>query len=190
MGLGESGLSGTTKDDRLDNGRSNLRLLCAASSPLGYVEISAGVLAEVCLQERCRFGYRNADVGQILDLRAQPRSLAIQQVPAAGAVVGHEVQVPACDVDASCILGRPEPNERSNGAGELELRLMGGRIDQGLAACSLAGGAGSEARKLPLDPHGAEQVLRPPHPVELGGQIVETIDAVEHEPALLPKGGD
>jgi hypothetical protein len=66
------------------------------------------------LQERC-FGYRDANISQILHLRVQPSHSALEQVPAPGVVAGHEVQVPSRNVDRSCVLRGPACAENAAG---------------------------------------------------------------------------
>ena len=76
-------------------------LLGAVPRPLRAVEISARVLAQIGLQERCCFGYRDSNVSQIQHLRVQSRRSALEQVPASRTIAGHEVEVPSRNVDGS-----------------------------------------------------------------------------------------
>jgi hypothetical protein len=85
------------------------------------------------------------------------------------------VQVPTSNVDASGIGRRPEPGDGADHVGERELGLMGRRINQRHPGCGLADGADPDARKTPVDPHGAEQIRGPPHPVEVPGLGLETL---------------
>ena len=105
-------------------------------------------------------------------------------MPAAGAIVGHEVQVPSGDVDGSRIERCPEPDGGAADVGERELRLMCGRIDERDAARRLAEGAGPDVGEMPINAHGEEQIPGIPPAVELSGQIVERIHAVDGELAL------
>ena len=52
-----------------------------------------------------------------------------EDMPAAGAIIGHEVEVPSGDVDCSRIERRPEPDGGTADVGERKLRLMCGRFD-------------------------------------------------------------
>ena len=151
---------------------------------LSEIELLAGVLTEVGLQECGRFGHRDANVGQILHLRAEVHSLAVKDVPAAGAIVGHEVHVPSGDVDGSRIEWCPEPDGGAADIGERELRLMRGRIDQGHASRRLAEGAGPNVGETPVDTHGEEQVPGIPPAIELGGQVGERLHAIDGELAF------
>ena len=74
-------------------------LLGAVPRPLRAVEIPARVVAQIGLQERCCFGYRDPNVSQIQHLRVQPRRPAFEEVPASRTIAGHEVQVPSRNVD-------------------------------------------------------------------------------------------
>src|SRR3712207_9106957 len=77
------------------------------ATPLRKIELLTGVLAEVGLEEGGRLRHRDADVGQILHLHPEVHSVAVQEMPAPGTILGHEVEVPTCDE-----IGRASCRER------------------------------------------------------------------------------